>query len=184
MRVMLPFLLLTFLSCKEKPGNLSSSKHMVDTVPVIIRSGIPEVELIKQMNFTARRYGFRYKGVSCAKGILQADSISNANALAYALLDKRLGKEWRSVYFQELETAGQIRAFIHQALMGNFDGFPEPVYILVMPGWKRGQYLAEIYTFDPDDEQGQSHSLIYVGLDFNKKKGIEVWRSAQERAAY
>ena len=178
MKLILIAVILISFSCKENNGHLSPLNNYSDTTPTILLTGIPEIEQTKQMNVTAKQYGFRFKSLGCVTGLDRRDSIKRMNERTYSLIDKRLGNSWRAVYYAELEMTTKIREFIYEFLTKNHISFPQHLYTVVLPWLKKEQYLVQLYTVDFTDTNIQYKTRIYIGIDFNKKKGITIRKAA------
>ena len=89
-----------------------------DTVPTVLTYGFRIMELEIAKVVVAKKYGFRFLSVAgCMVTPQFVDSVKKENDATYAILEKRLGKNWKKRFDKEVEKVKEIQYRIEALAM-------------------------------------------------------------------
>ncbi|NNV54180.1 FEKKY domain-containing protein [Limnovirga soli] len=138
-----------FFSCTDIRQKPIVSKPLKDTSLQIVTTGIPDLEAITQMNFLAKRYGFRYYPIGCVVTTSKMDSIFKVNNAVYKILEARFGKGWKTNLYSQLDTANQVRQQADSIINSKTRDDEKPYfYYLVIPDLTKNKFQVKVYSTD------------------------------------
>jgi len=159
-------LLLVFSSCKNKPVK-TSSLPVIDSLPAVLISGLPDESIESVMNPAAKKYGFKFLWVGgCVVPKKLSDSMQQHNEVMYKNLEAKYGKGFRYKFYDKVDLLMNIQHRIKTILN-------QDVYVKAVNKAFGKEERAMRYEIDPDIKNNivtiQAYGWEEVDGDYRKQ---------------
>lgn len=148
----------------------------------MIKTGLPDIETINQLNFSAKKYGVKFINIGCVTENPRLDSVKKVNDSIYNIVKNKFGDNWLQNLHSELDTIGEVREIAYSEILKHQITQDEPLYYLISPAIQKNDYLVRLYDMTYENGLSQIRTQYNLGVDYKKKLVFEISKvSPQEK---